>query len=159
MRFAAPIVLIGTLACSVHASAAPTDRDTVAGLDTAFQAAVKANDADSMARILHKDMVLVHGDGRIDTRAEQIQEARDKVFTYERQEEDPGTQVVRVLGDTAVVTARLWIKGLYKGASVERRLWFSDVYVRTASGWQYFFGQVSLHLPDEQAPSATGHQG
>jgi hypothetical protein len=29
-----------------------------------------------------------------------------------------------------------------------RRLWFSDTYVRTAAGWRYFFGQASLRLPD-----------
>lgn len=30
---------------------------------------------------------------------------------------------------------------------VEYNLWFSDVYVRTASGWRYVFGQASLPLP------------
>jgi uncharacterized protein (TIGR02246 family) len=127
------------------------DRQAVARLDTQFQAAVKRNDADAMARILHDDMILVLGDGTVLTRAQQLQEARDKVRSYEHQEEDSGTQTVRVWGDTAVVTARLWIKGTSNGTAFDRRLWFSDTYVRTPSGWRYAFGQASLRLPDAAA--------
>lgn len=124
------------------------DQQAVARLDLAFQAAVKVNDAKTMDRILGKDMVLVLGNGTINTRDELLQEARDKVITYERQDEDPGTQTVRVWGDTAVVTARLWVKGISKGVAFNRRLWFSDTYARTPEGWRYVFGQASLHLPE-----------
>jgi hypothetical protein len=51
-----------------------------------------------------------------------------------------------VWGDTAVVTALLWVKGVNRGSPFDRRLWFSDTYVRTSKGWCYFFGQASLHL-------------
>ena len=124
-----------------------SDAREVARLDTEFQAAVKSNDAETMARILHPDMLLVLGDGRVNTRAEQLEEARNKLITYQVQDEDPGTQTVRLFGDTAIVTARLRIKGTMKGKEFERLLWFSDVYVRTSSGWRYFFGQASLPLP------------
>jgi ketosteroid isomerase-like protein len=124
-------------------------RAVVAKLDTDFQAAVKANDAPAMERILGENMILVLGNGTTNTRTELLQEARDKTYLYERQDEDPGTQTVRVWGDTAVVTARLWVKGQSHGTAFDRRLWFSDVYVRTAKGWHYVFGQASLHLPDQ----------
>jgi hypothetical protein len=52
-------------------------------------------------------------------------------------------------GDTAVVTARLWIKGRRAGKPFERKLWFSDTYVRTESGWRYAFAQASLPLPTD----------
>jgi ketosteroid isomerase-like protein len=123
------------------------DREEVARLDTRFQAAVKRNDTETLARILHEDMVLILGDGRVNTRAEQLEEARAKVISYEIQDEDPGTKTVRVHGDTAIVTARLRIRGTIGGKTFDGRLWFSDVYVRTAAGWKYFFGQASLHLP------------
>src|ERR1700674_3159124 len=97
----------------VTAHASSTDaRQAVAKLDTVFQAAVKANDAQSMERILGENMILVLGDGTTNTRAVLLQEARNKTYVYEHQEEDSGTQTVRVWGDTAVVTARLWIKGV-----------------------------------------------
>jgi hypothetical protein len=61
---------------------------------------------------------------------------------------------VRLYGrDTAIVTARLWLKGVTReGRAFDRRLWFSDTYVRTPEGWRYAFGQASLDLPAEAAP-------
>jgi ketosteroid isomerase-like protein len=147
----AQLSLIAIAAVCASAPAATTDpSQIVAQLDRDFQAAVKVNDAQTMDRILDENMVLVLGNGTSSTRAELLQEARDKLYAYERQDEDPGTQTVRVWGDTAVVTARLWIKGTSRGNAFDRHLWFSDTYVRTSKGWRYVFGQASLHLPDEK---------
>lgn len=123
------------------------DAKAVADIDSRFQAAVKDNDAATIDSILADDMILVTGRGHIFTRAEQIDEARRKSTIYEHQEEEEGTQKVRVWGDTAVVTALLWIKGVRDGTPIDYKLWFSDTYVRTAAGWRYAFGQASLPLP------------
>lgn len=131
-------------------ASAADDRAIVAGLDTAYQAAVKANDAAGMDRILHTDFMLVLGDGRTESRTDLIEEARAGRIVWEHQEEDAGTQTVRVWGDTAVVTARLWIKGRKDGVAFDRKLWFSDTYVRTKAGWKYAFGQASLALPTDR---------
>jgi ketosteroid isomerase-like protein len=125
------------------------DRRTVAALDVEFQAAVKHHDAVTIDRIQHPDMILVLGDGRIHTKADHLAAARDRTIEYEIQDEEPGTQTVRVLGDTAVVTALLRLKGTQSGVAFDRRLWFSDTYVRTTEGWRYFFGQASLMLPED----------
>jgi len=85
---------------------------TVAALDTKYQAAVKANDAATMDQILADDFALVTGRGKVYGKADLIDSARKKEVTYERQGEEPGTQKVRVWGDTAVVTALLWIKSV-----------------------------------------------
>jgi ketosteroid isomerase-like protein len=125
------------------------DIKKVGDLDRTFQRAVKENDAEVMDQIFHQNMILVLGDGRVQTRQEQLDEARSKTLHYEIQDEDPGTQTVRVYGDTAVVTAKLRIKGTRSdGSRFDRHLWFSDTYVRTAQGWKYFFGQASTHIPD-----------
>ena len=144
--------MISLLAAAALAAAAPhvsADAAAVAALDTAYQAAVKANDAAAMAAILHPRFVLVLGRGEAVSRERLLASARDRETVYERQEEDPGTQTVRVYGDTAVVTARLWLKGANRGGSgaFERRLWFSDTYVRTPKGWRYAFGQASQPMP------------
>ena len=99
-------------------------------------------------------MVLVLGDGRVLTREDQLEESRSKLITYEIQDEEAGAQSVRVLGDTALVTALLRIKGQSDGKHFDRRLWFSDTYVRTASGWKYLFGQASLPLPSDATGSS-----
>jgi ketosteroid isomerase-like protein len=125
------------------------DRAEIAAMDTKYQDAVKRNDAATMAQILHEDFILVLGNGRTATREDLLNDARSGRTKYEKQDEDPGTQTVRVWGDTGVVTARLWLKYVVDGKAFERRLWFSDTYVRTPKGWRYAFGQASLPLPAE----------
>ena len=123
------------------------DKKAVADLDMQYQQAVKMNDAATMDRILADDFVLVTGRGQTFTKADLLEQARNKVAIYEHQEDT--NQTVRVWGDTAVVTALLWLKGTSDGKPFERKLWFSDTYVRTPTGWRYAFGQASLPLPQE----------
>jgi ketosteroid isomerase-like protein len=122
------------------------DRRAVAALDTAYQLAVKANDAPAMARILDEEFTLVTGDGKMYSRADLLAEARSGKTLYEQQDEAAGTQTVRIWGNTAVVTALLWIKGVSDNKPFDYKLWFSDTYVRTRAGWRYVFGQASRPL-------------
>jgi ketosteroid isomerase-like protein len=119
---------------------------TVAALDTEYQAAVKTNDAATMERILADDFVVVLGSGKTYSKADLLQMARTRRIQYEHQEESD--QTVRAWGDTAVVTAKLWAKGVDQGQPFEFHVWFSDTYSRTAAGWRYVHGQVSLPLPN-----------
>ena len=124
---------------------AHTDESIVAALDAEYQEAVRNNDAATMDRILADDFVLVTGNGSVYTRADLLKEAAEKNVIYERQEDS--NQTVRVWGDTAVITALLWAKGVDRGKPFDYKVWFSDTYVRTATGWRYVFGQSSLRLP------------
>jgi ketosteroid isomerase-like protein len=147
------IVPLAALAAGAILAGAPAvrspERDAadVAALDTAYQAAVERNDAATMDRILADDFVLVLGTGAVHTKAELLEEARRQSITWDVQREIDGSQKVRVWGDTAVVTAKLRVKGVRDGKAFDRTLWFSDTYVRTAAGWRYVFGQASLALP------------
>jgi ketosteroid isomerase-like protein len=141
------IVASSLAATSKLTASSEEDAKTVAALDTKYQAAVKANDAATMDQILADDFVLVTGRGGVFSKADLIDSARKKEVTYEHQDEEPGTQKVRVWGDTAVVTALLWIKSVQGGKPADYKLWFSDIYVRTPTGWRYVFGQASLPLP------------
>lgn len=150
VRFASyPLLAAALAACATADLATPEeDRSTVAALDTAYQAAVERNDAEAMAAILHQDMILVVGAGTVVPREELLRWAREEVFVYQHQVEEEGTQTVRLYGrDTAIVTALLWLKGTRGGQPFDRRLWFSDTYVRTPEGWRYAFGQSSIALP------------
>jgi len=118
----------------------------IAALDTEYQAAVKANDAVTMDRILADDFILVTGRGKVFNKTDLINAAINKDAIYEYQ--DDSQQTVRVWGDTAVITALLYQKGTYKGEPFEDHLWFSDVYVRTPDGWKYALGQASIRMPD-----------
>jgi ketosteroid isomerase-like protein len=126
---------------------ADADRRAIETLDTAYQAAVERNDADAMAAILHPGMILVLGNGTVHTGDDLLRAARERTIVYERQVVEDGTRTIRIYGDTAIVTARLWLKGTRAGVPIDLRLWFSDTYVRTPGGWRYAFGQASLPLP------------
>ena len=144
-------ILISFLLCGVPllavAESSAEIEKLVAKLDTEYQAAVKANDAATMDRILADDRVLITGRGKVFTKADLLADARAKSTTYEKQDELE--QKVRVFGDhTAVVTALLWIKSTSDGKASDRKLWFSDTYVKTPKGWRYVLGQASIALPE-----------
>jgi ketosteroid isomerase-like protein len=142
------LIVVFPLAATSKLNASPEeDAKAVASLDTKYQAAVKANDATIMDQILADDFALVAARGTVYSKADLLDSARKKEVTYERQNEEPGTQKVRIWGDTAVVTALLWIKSMQGGQPADYELW----YVRTPTGWRYVFGQASLPLPKAES--------
>ena len=143
----AEILLVGSVLTLIPlAASADSVEDTkaIAALDTQYQAAVKNNDAAAIDRILADDFVVVTGSGKVYTKADLLQFAKTRRVQYEHQEDSD--QTVRVWGDTAVVTAKLWMKGLDQGKPFDFHIWFSDTYVRTPGGWRYVHGQTSLPL-------------
>jgi ketosteroid isomerase-like protein len=117
------------------------DEQTVVRLDAVYQSAVKANDVAIMDEILADDFVLVTDRGASLTKADLIKEAQEKRTIYEHQEVEEGTQKVRIWRDTAVVTALLVIKGTRDQNPFDYKVWVSETYVRTPTGWRYVFGQ------------------
>ena len=144
------VASVATGACGVANASMEEDQRAVYALDIQYQAAVERNDAETMSRIHHENMTLVLSNGTVLTGTQLEQTARDKARTYERQVVVDNSRVVRVWGDTAVVTAKLWLKGTRaNGDMFDFKLWFSDTYVRTPAGWRYFFGQAGAPLPKE----------
>jgi ketosteroid isomerase-like protein len=140
------VATAGILATTAGAQTSRSaDSAAVAALDVRYQAAVKANDAAAMGGILADDFALVTGRGTAYSKADLLKAATNKDVLYERQ--DDTLRTVRVWGNTAVITARLWIKGTTGGQAIDYLLWFSDTYVKMPDGWRYVFGQASLHLP------------
>ena len=146
------VVTIALLCQTGIAMSAENDRAVVAALDTNYQAAIKRNDLGVVERTLGDDFVLVSGAGQVTTRDQLIAEVRKASVHYEQQDEVAGTQTVRVWGDTAVVTALLWLKGHDGDQTFDRKLWFSDVYVRTPAGWKYVLGQVGRVVERDGKP-------
>jgi ketosteroid isomerase-like protein len=125
--------------------ASARDRKIIAALDNEYQAAVKKNDAATMQRLLADDFALVTGSGKTYTKADLVNEALSGRIVYDRQEDT--AQSVRIWGDTATITAKLWEQGTDNGKPFDYTVWFTDTYVRMPAGWRYVFGQSSLPLP------------
>ena len=120
------------------------DRKIIAALDNEYQAAVKKNDAATMERLLADDFVLVTGSGKTYTKGDLLNEALSGRIVYDHQEDT--AQSVRIWGDTATITAKLWEKGTDNGKPFDYTVWFTDTYVRMPAGWRYVFAQSSLPL-------------
>lgn len=130
------------------AADAEADRRAVYELDVQYQAAVERNDAATIERIHHPAMTLVLSNGTVVPGTQIEQRAREKTWRFEQQVVVDDSRTVRVMHDTAIVTAKLWLKGTRpSGEAFDYRLWFSDTYVRTPQGWRYFFGQAGAPLP------------
>jgi ketosteroid isomerase-like protein len=148
-KFFVGTILMGSLLVFVPFASSGNPADdakTVAALDTEYQAAVKNNDAATMDRILADDFSVVTGSGKVYTKADLIQMARTHRVQYEHQEDSE--QTVQLWRDTAVVTAKLWMKGIDQGNPFDFHIWFSDTYVRTPAGWRYVHGMASLPMSD-----------
>jgi hypothetical protein len=149
---AATLAIVLTAPLIVAADKPKSDAEIIAALDTAYQAAVEKNDWQGMDRILHKDFVLILSKGKVVSRSELLDWARQPEIFYDRQVEVPGTQTVRMFGpNTATVTALLWLKGTWNNKEknqFEYKLWFTDTYVKTGDGWRYALGQASEHVQD-----------
>jgi hypothetical protein len=68
-----------------------------AGIPTRYQAAVRTHDVAIMDRILADDFVLVTGGGKVFSKSNLLEEARDTGMVYQRQEDS--RQAVRLWGN------------------------------------------------------------
>src|SRR5690242_976163 len=100
------IALLGA-GSAPFAQAAPRCANDVAALDTEFQAATGRKDVAAIDRLLPDDYILITSKGQVETKAGLLAEARDPKVIYTHQEDS--RQTVRVWGDTAVITALLWV--------------------------------------------------
>lgn len=135
------------VSCTALAAGTLTCRNDVAALDTEFQGAVKGNDAGTIDRLLPNNYILISANGDVGTKAELVNEAREKKYRYLHQEDSH--QTVRIWGNTAVLTALLWAEGTTEGRHFNVKVWFSDTYACTSHGWRYVFGQVGSVIPSK----------
>jgi ketosteroid isomerase-like protein len=110
-------------------------------------AAYQRNDAAYIDRIVADGYVLTNSRGGYDTKADDLQAARnqDVVFTTFHNE----NMKVRIYGQTAIVTGTTIVKGVAKdGSKVDLAVLFTDTLVKMNGRWRLVAGHVSK--PAEQ---------
>jgi len=133
------IVLIGSLVFMVSVYA-QNRTDTgklekeVLEVDTQRADAYVNGDVATLERILADDVSYVHPTGKIETKAEVIAgfKAQDRKYKSIKRDD----VVVRIYGNTAIVTGRNTISAEYQGKNYDVQNRFTRVYVKQAGKWR-----------------------
>ena len=133
------IVLIGSLVFMVSVYA-QNRTDTgklekeVLEVDTQRADAYVNGDVATLERILADDVSYVHPTGKIETKAEVIAgfKAQDRKYKSIKRDD----VVVRIYGNTAIVTGRNTISAEYQGKIYDVQNRFTRVYVKQAGKWR-----------------------
>lgn len=105
-------------------------------LDAGRVTALLKGDVPALERLYADELVYIHANGRIDTKAGYLASLKSGDLTYVSLKYDPPAQI-RLVGDTAVVTGKAHIEAKGKSGQLTKRvLTTTTVYVRTTGGWK-----------------------
>jgi ketosteroid isomerase-like protein len=137
--------------CAQHVAAHPRsefdsgDQETIreiVDMERQSKEASLKRDADFSVRTLSDDYVAITPLGQITTKPETIMARRSGQLRYEAM--DITDMVVRVYGDTAVVTARADVKGHQLGEDFSGPYRYTRVWVRRSGHWQAVSYQATV---------------
>jgi ketosteroid isomerase-like protein len=114
----------------------------IRGAETARIASLLAGDGDRLASLLADDLVHVHANGLIDSKASYLASVREKLDFLKI--ERPELQI-RLFGDAAVVTGKLnqTMRIRDSGAVLELQAVATQVWVKNSGTWQQNTYQAS----------------
>ena len=103
-------------------------------VDTQRADAYVNGDVATLERILADDCSYVHPSGKVETKAELLAgfKAQDRKYKSIKRDD----VVVRIYGNTAIVTGRNSISAEYLGKNYDVQNRFTRVYVKQAGGWR-----------------------
>jgi len=139
-RIALAAVLLAPAA--LHAG---DDAPKLRTLERDLNRAITQRDTQRVTDLLADDWVLVSGVGKIKTKAEILAEMAEPDLEF--QEIDTRDVMVRVWGDTAVITGTLHQRYRLRGKQSEVTLRYSDTWARTGETWRQVSGHAT-RLPD-----------
>lgn len=127
-------------------SGAATDEGTrLRNLERELNQAIAQRDAKRVNDLLSDDWLLVTGSGRIKTKRQMLAEiARPEV---EYQDNETRDVMVRIWGDTAVLTGTLHQRYRVRGQQQDMTLRYTDTWTRSGDSWRQVSGHAS-RLPD-----------
>ena len=127
------------------AQARPDPAADVATFEAGFSAALARNDVGALKRYLSEDWTIVSGDGGTITRARFLAVIASGDLKHDQMSSQD--QVIRLHGDTALVTARARSDGSYKGTAFHTDEIGTDVIMRRHGRWVCVFTQLTSVAP------------
>lgn len=144
-RVALAGLLIAVGGGTAVAQPASAERDAILAVERQWNAAVAARDPQTIAKILRPEFVFIAANGSKLDREAMLAAASNPDFQI-----DPFDTIapdVRLYGSTAVVIGRFEQTGRYKGQPFRMTYAYTDVYVKTAEGWQAVSAHASVVPP------------
>ena len=139
MRFLPCFILA---ACSFAAHGGESEETAVTSLDAQLNDLIKTHAVGQADSYYAPDFVLTTSSGVRKTKADMIREIGTAGVVINVNE--TRDVQVRVLGDTAVLTAILRQQGSLNGTDFDVELWVTDTWVRGGErGWRLFAGQAT----------------
>jgi ketosteroid isomerase-like protein len=114
-------------------------------LERELNRAIATRDARRVTDLLADDWVLVSGAGKVKTKADMLAEMAEPDLEF--QELDTRDVMVRVWGDTAVITGTLHQRYRLRGKQSEVTMRYSDTWARSGDTWRQVSGHAT-RLPD-----------
>jgi ketosteroid isomerase-like protein len=121
------------------------DGPRLRNLERDLNVAIAARDTRRVSDLLADDWILVSGAGKMKTKADVLAEIT--LPELEFQENDTRDVLVRVWGDTAVLTGTLHQRYRLRGKQTDVTLRYSDTWSRSGDSWRQVSGHVT-RLPD-----------
>lgn len=122
-------------------SATAGDAQAVAQRDRALNTLISHHDAVAARDFYDDQFVLTTSSGKMKNKDALLAEIMAAGLSFEANE--TSEVVVRVHGDTALLTAILHQKGVFNGKSFDSRLRVTDTWVREGNTWQLLGGHAS----------------
>jgi hypothetical protein len=109
-------------------------------LHTACKAYLEGN-TDQLVELLSEDFTLTNAQGEVTTRADDIEQLRNGTIRYQVFENRE--MLVRLYGDSAIVTGRTIVQGIASNQTFAAEFQFTDTLVRQYTRWQLVASHIS----------------
>ena len=140
----ATLALVASLPSPLYA-ALVDDGMRLRALERELNRAITQRDTRRVGELLADDWISVSGIGKVRTKADVLSELA--LTEIEFQELDTRDVLVRIWGDTAVITGTVRQRFRQRGAQHELTLRYTDTWTRFGDAWRQVSGHAS-RLPD-----------
>lgn len=129
----------------VVAASAPDEGLRLRGLERDLNRAIVQRDVRRVGELLADDWMVTTGSGKVKSKGDVLAEIA--LPELEFQDNDTRDVLVRIWGDTAVLTGVLHQRYRFRGEQRDVTMRYTDTWTRTGDGWRQVSGHISL-LPE-----------
>ena len=133
-------LLLSLLLLAPAALAAPSDESVLRQLDHDITTATWKSDAAWFDEHLAAGYVLTTSSGKVVSREALLDSLRTPL---QMEPYEPSEVVIRVYGETAVITGRIDQRYVVNGEAVDADLRYTDVWLKSGGVWKYAAGHAS----------------